>query len=317
MPVLPPTSAALRVIGSGPPPPRRPPESRVPPKIAIATSSEYPALTPDDGPLLAALAARGVATEPVIWSADVPWSGFDGVLLRSVWDYYERPREFAAWLDRLEREQIPCWNPPALVRWNLDKNYLRDLASKGVAIVPTLWIARASRPSSDEVVSRILATGWDEVVLKPTISAGAWRTRRVRREDLPSHTAHVREVLAESDLMVQPFLPEIVDEGEYSFLFFDGRFSHAVLKRACADDFRVQWTHGGTQVPVTPSPSLVAQARAVLDAAPSPGLYARVDGIVSAGRLVLMELEQIEPYLYFAEGPGSLDRFADALVTRL
>jgi glutathione synthase/RimK-type ligase-like ATP-grasp enzyme len=289
----------------------------VPPKIAIATCAEYPDLVDDDRPLLGALAARGVEAAPVDWRADVAWAAYDAVLLRSVWDYYEHAGEFGAWLARLESDGVPCWNPPALVRWNLDKRYLRDLAARGVATVPTLWIDRADRPSPEAVVARILATGWPDVVLKPTISAGAWRTRRLRRERLPSHTAHVREVLVGSDLMVQPFQPEILDEGEHSLLFFDGRFSHAVLKRARADDFRVQWTHGGTQVRTTPAASLVAQARAVLDAAPSAGLYARVDGIVRDGRLILMELEQIEPYLYFAESPGSLDRFADALRSKL
>ena len=287
------------------------------PRLAIATCAEYPELVDDDRPLLAALAARGIEAGPVDWRADGAWADCGAVLLRSVWNYYEHADEFGAWLARLERDGVHCWNPPALVRWNLDKRYLRDLAAKGVATVPTLWVDRTTHGSADAVAARILETGWPDLVLKPAISAGAWRTLRLRREDVAGQTPYLRRVLEDGDLMVQPFVPEILEDGEHSLLFFDGRFSHAVRKRARAGDFRVQWTHGGTQAPTTPPAALVAQARAVLDAAPSAGLYARVDGVVRDGRLILMELEQIEPYLYFAEAPGSLDRFADALRARL
>ena len=153
--------------------------------------------------------------------------------------------------------------------------------------------------------------------MKPTVSAGAWRTLRLRAHEVPDRTNYLREVLEGSSLMVQPFMPEILEEGEHSLLFFGGEFSHAVLKRAREGDFRVQWTHGGRHVPTAPTPSILSQARATLAAAPSPGLYARVDGVIRGGRLILMELEQIEPYLFFAEGPGSLHRFVRALCARL
>ena len=285
--------------------------------LAIATCAAYPDLVPDDRFLVGALAAAGIPSVPVRWGAPVDWTAYRAVLLRSPWDYFEHEAAFRAWLGTLERARVPCWNPVPLVRWNLDKRYLRDLAQRGVAIVPTLWLEPSDGLSPEAAAARIASTGWPEVVVKPTVSAGAWRTLRLRRDEVAGHAEHLRTVLADGGLMVQPFLPEIVSEGEYSFLYFGGEFSHAVLKRAKPGDYRVQWTHGGTHVPATPAAALLEQAHAVLAAAPSAGLYARVDGVVRGGRLLLMELEQIEPYLFFEQGPGSMDRFVAALRARL
>jgi glutathione synthase/RimK-type ligase-like ATP-grasp enzyme len=289
----------------------------VTPKIAIATCRDFPVLTDDDRPLLAALAARGVAAEPVLWDADVDWRDHAAVLLRSVWDYWLRAEEFTRWLDLLEQLGVPCWNPVPLVRWNMDKRYLRDLAARGILTVPTLWIERESRSTPDEAVALVANTGWDDLVLKPTVSAGAWRTLRLRRDEVAGRTDYLREVLEGSSLMAQPFMAEVVEVGELSLLFFGGEYSHAALKRPRAGDFRVQWIHGGGHEPATPSPSILEQARAVVSAAPPGGLYARVDGVVRDGRFVLMELEMIEPYLFLTEGPGSVDRFVHALCARL
>ena len=287
------------------------------PKLAIATCREFPALYEDDHRLLPALAAAGVAAEPVVWNSGADWSRYSAVLLRSVWDYFVHAAAFSAWLDELDRRGVPCWNPTSLVRWNMDKRYLKDLAARGVPIVETLWIDRGDGVTPNEVAARILATGWPEVVVKPRISGGAWLTLRLRREEVASHAAALGEILTTGGLMAQPFLPEIVEQGEHSLLFFDGAFSHATVKWPREGDFRVQWAHGGSHVASTPSPRLVSEAREVLSAAPSVGLYARVDGIVRDGRLVLMELEQIEPYLFLAEGPGAAERFVRALVARL
>lgn len=289
----------------------------MPRPVAIATCREFPALHPDDHPLVAALTAAGIESEPVLWDDDVEWRRFRGVLLRSVWDYPEKADAFRGWLDRLERAGTPCWNPISLVRWNLDKLYLRELAAKGVPTPPTLFVERGPRASAQDVVARIVAAGWPEVVVKPSVSGGAWRTLRLARDEVPSRTAAFEEILAESSLIAQPFLPEIAAQGEWSFLFFGGAFSHAVVKRPRTGDFRVQWSHGGTHVRADAPPALVAQAGAVLDAAPAAGLYARVDGVVRDGTFLLMELEQIEPYLFFAEDPPSVERFVRALAIRL
>lgn len=289
----------------------------MPQAVVIATCREYPGLLDDDRPFVAHLLRRGVSVRTAIWDEPHDLAGCAGVLLRSVWDYYQKPVAFRAWLERLERERVRCWNPVPLVRWNMDKHYLRELAARGVPVVPTLWVEQEEARDPARALARVAEAGWPEVVLKPAISGGAWRTHRVRREDLAGQAEVLREVLSESALLAQPFLPEIAAQGEVSLLFFGGAFSHAVLKRPKAGDYRVQWSHGGGQVPFTPGPDLLAQARAVLDAAPEPGLYARVDGVLRDGRLLLMELEQLEPYLFFAEGPGAPERFARALLAQL
>lgn len=288
-------------------------------RLAIATCAAYPRLLEDDLPLAAALAARGVAVEPAVWDVPRDWTAFDAVLLRSVWDYFERPGEFFPWLAGLERAGVCTWNPPALVRWNGDKHYLNDLAARGVALPPTLFVP-AGTPVGEaqaRVQARMHEAGWRDVVVKPAVSGGAWRTHRLRAGELAGAQAAFAEVLAGGALLAQPFLPEIEAEGEVSLVFFEGRYSHAVRKRAKPGDWRVQWTHGGVHVAMEPAPALLEQAQAVLAAAPEPGLYARVDGIVRDGRLLLMELEQVEPFLFFCEGPAGAVRLAEAVVARL
>lgn len=286
------------------------------PRLAIATCKDFPVLLDDDRPLVAALEARGVEVETVLWDVERDWRRYDAVLLRSAWDYFQRAKEFFAWLDTLERRGVPLLNPVPLVRWNADKRYLRDLEARGVALPATLWIEPEEAPEA--ALERVLATGWEDLVLKPTISGGAWRTRRLARAEVPEQIEFLREILSASAAMAQPFLPEILRDGEVSVLFFGGAFSHAVRKRPRDGDYRVQWSHGGTHGAFTPEPALLEQAREVLRAAPEMGLYARVDGILREGRLVLMELEQIEPYLFFAEGGrGAVELFADAVVARL
>lgn len=284
-------------------------------RLAVATCRAWPGLLQDDAPLVEALAARGVTVAGAIWDEPHPWASYDAVLLRSVWDYFERPREFRAWLDGIELSGVPCWNSPALVRWNSDKHYLLELANRDVPL-PPLLVVEAGTPV-DEALACVRASGWEDLVLKPAISGGAWRTQRVRSDALEGARPLAEQVLRECALLAQPFLPEIVEQGELSFIFFEGTFSHAVRKRAKAGDYRVQWTHGGTHVAIDAPPALIHQAQRALAAAPEAGLYARVDGIVRDGRFLLMELEQIEPYLFFAEGPGAAARLAEAIVRRL
>jgi hypothetical protein len=285
--------------------------------IALATCAEWAGLTEDDGLLVRALAERGVSTEPALWDAPRDWSRHAAVVLRSPWDYFHRLAEFEAWLSGLVAAGVPCLNPVPLVRWNLDKRYLEDLAAEGVAIVPTLRVPRGSSPDLEDLRERLAARGWTDLIAKPSVSGGAWRTERFGLADLPGHAGLVEEILADSDLLLQPFLSEIEREGEWSFVYFEGRFSHAVLKRPRTGDHRVQWRHGGTHARAEPPSSLLAEAARVLAAAPAPGVYARVDGVVHEGRFLLMELEQVEPFLFFAEAPGSAECCADAVLRAL
>jgi glutathione synthase/RimK-type ligase-like ATP-grasp enzyme len=280
------------------------------PRLALCTSSEFPTLFDDEQALPSLLAAAGLDAEPVVWSDPaVVWDRYDLVVIRSTWDYFTRIDEFRAWLDRMEAECVPLWNPPSLLRWNLDKHYLAQLAEHGVATLPTLFV---DAPAS--LAALVAEAGFSDAILKPAISGGSWRTHRFAAADAPSLEGELNTIVAAGGAMVQPFAPEIVDEGEWSFLFFGGRFSHVVVKTPAARDFRVQPKFGGTFRAVTPPPHLRTQAEVILRLLPTVPLYARIDGIRRGDQLLLMEVEVIEPYLYLPADPAAAARYVAALV---
>jgi glutathione synthase/RimK-type ligase-like ATP-grasp enzyme len=286
------------------------------PRVALVTCDEFPNLFDDDRPLVPTFAKIGVRATPTVWSdRSVEWAGFDALVIRSPWDYYRRPVEFRAWLDaRADAGSLLC-NSAEVLRWNYDKRYLSELATAGVAsIVPTSYVGRGEKP---DLAALAWARGWDEIVIKPSISAGAYRTHRFRAGDAAAHAAEIDQILSECGLLVQPFLPEIVRDGELSLLFFDGVFSHAVRKRAKAGDYRVQFRYGGTDALVEVEAALVEQARACVLAAPSLPTYARVDGLIKDGGFLLMELELFEPLLFLSHHPEAAHRFASAVKARL
>jgi len=281
-------------------------------RIALATYAKLPTLNDDDRLLVPALAALGVTAVPAVWdSSDVCWDELQGVLIRSSWDYHLRAPEFLAWIARLERAGVTVWNPGDLLRWNHHKRYLRDLAAGGgVATVPTRWLARG-----DEVdLPTLLAdAGWREAVVKPAVSASAFGTWRTSTASASGDQARLDQMLSAGDVMVQPLLPEVSDAGEWSLLFLGRRFSHAVLKRPAPGDYRVQWEFGGSAVSAAPADHLIADAARVIAAVPGDPLYARVDGVEREGRLVLMELELIEPHLFLGWDARAAGRLARAI----
>jgi glutathione synthase/RimK-type ligase-like ATP-grasp enzyme len=287
-------------------------------RVALVTYDARPDPTDDDRLLADALSARGVLVHAIPWSdASARWTEYQAVLVRSCWDYFLRPEEFHAWLDRLERENARVMNDVRTLRWNADKTYLRELGERGVPIVPTWWMNRASAVSLGELRRR---TGWSELVVKPTVSGGAHRTWRAVAEAERDDEARLAAMVRDGPVMVQPLLAEIERDGEWSLMFFAGSHSHAVLKRPREGDFRVQRDHGGSLEPAEPSPGLVASATRVLDAIPAghePPLYARVDGCVVDGAFLLMELEVLEPELFLRCATGAPDQLAEALLARL
>ena len=282
---------------------------------ALATCAEHPGLSPDDRLLLPALERHGARPAPVVWDDPSPrWGGFDAVVVRSCWDYHHRLPEFLRWLDVLERAGARVLNPLATLRWNVTKAYLRELASAGVRVTPTVWVPRGSTVTLRQVADEI---GADAVVVKPNVSASGFETWRFDRARATDAEARFAELLRERDLMVQPFLPEIETDGELSLVFLGGAFSHAVRKRPRPGDFRVQEEHGGTAEPAAVGAELVRQAARALAVAPGDPLYARVDGLGLDGVLVVTELELVEPMLYFGWDAGAADRMAAELLTRL
>jgi glutathione synthase/RimK-type ligase-like ATP-grasp enzyme len=284
-------------------------------KLAIATSREHALGHPDDLPLYAALPEYGIESKLCVWNDDsVDWHGYDAVLIRTIWDYYRHYDEWLAWLDRLDATGVRVLNPTAVLRWNSDKRYLVELEALGIATIPTRLASASALPET-------LATcGWNEVVIKPAVSAGAWHTLRGLAND--PVLAHALDALPRDvDFLVQPYVPAVAASGEWSLMFFAGAYSHAVLKRPRNGDFRVQEKHGGTHVSAEPNDTIVAEARAALARLVTLHngdlSYARVDGVFDAGVLRVMELELIEPQLFFADDPQSPARFAASLARQL
>ena len=288
-------------------------------RVAFVTYHKFPTLAADDRLAVAALAERGIAAEPAVWDDPaVAWEAFDAVVLRSCWDYFRDPGRFARWLGAVEATSVPVWNPPPLLRWNMDKRYLRDLAARGVAVPPTAWVELDAAPLPD-LAALLRERGWDEAVVKPAVSADGHDTWRVSAHEAGRQQATLRALVASRGaVMVQRFLPELTAHGEWSCIFFAGAFSHAVLKRPTAGEFRVQSRYGGTAAPERPPAAVVEGARhALRQAPPADWLYARVDGVLLDGTFTLLELEMLEPSLFFDSDPAAPERFARALVERM
>ncbi len=266
------------------------------PRIGVATCRGAPDLDEDGPLLLAALDAAGADAVPAVWDApDVDWAGFDGVLVRSTWDYPLRRDAFLAWVDRC-RATV---NPPPVLAWNTDKRYLHDLARAGVPTVPTVFLAPGERAPE--------ARG--DVVVKPAVSGSAADTGRFADVRSADATALVTALHAQGrTVMVQPYLPGIDTEGETSMVFLGGEFSHAVRREpllagqgprrpvVVADVL-------GTVRPADPDDAQLAVARAALDAAPGGRTtlsYARVDVIPGPTGPVLLELEVTDCFLFLA-----------------
>jgi glutathione synthase/RimK-type ligase-like ATP-grasp enzyme len=281
-------------------------------RIAFATHVGLEGLTPSDRVATDELHRRGAEVVPFPWSASADWRRFGAVVIRATWDYYKRPAEFLAWLRGLERERVPLWNPAPLAAWNMHKGYLRDLERAGVPVVPTAWVSQPDGYGSLEQLVR--SRGWSDVVVKPVISANANHTWRTHGPPSGMDEERFRALAAEGEVMVQPLVESLAREGEWSFVFLGGEFSHAVLKRPASGDFRVQNIFGGTVTRADARSEWVEQAGSVLDAVRGPWLYARVDGCILDGRFVLMELEMLEPDLFLNLDPLAPARFADALL---
>lgn len=253
----------------------------------------------------------GVRTDAVCWDdARVDWPSYGAVVLRSTWDYHLRVAEFRAWIDRLEATGARLWNPPPLLRWNTDKRYLARLSHPDLSPPPTGIVDRGS---SVDLRALLEAHGWDEAVLKPAISADGFSTERTSRAEAAADQIVLDTMLARGDVVIQRLVPEIRTHGEISLMFFGGVFSHAVSKRPKTGEFRVQERLGGMIARTEPAPQLVAQAHDLLTSLAPGCLYARVDVVATGERFVLMEVELVEPSLYFEHDPQAAVAFARAV----
>ena len=292
------------------------------PRVAIATCREFPHLWEDDQPLIPALAQVGVEGVPMVWTDDdVDWSAFDAVVLRNTWDYSDDRDAFLVWVDHVA-SVTTLLNRADLVHWSTDKRYLRDLAEKGIPIVPTAFVEPGA--SADSWAQAGYSSA--EVVVKPAVSCGSRSTARHRTdEDVVGIEQHIAGLLADGRVvMVQPYLEAVDTHGETALLYFDGVFSHAIRKgpMLIARDGN-EWVEGlflAEQIdPREPSAREREAADRIMAAIPGePPVYARVDLIPDAnGTPVLLELELAEPSLFLLQSEHAAGRFASAIAARL
>lgn len=264
----------------------------------------------EDSELIHFLSVKGLDVEAVIWNdEEVNWKNYDVAVIKSPWDYHNHLNEFLTWLDRIDQLGVKVLNPVDIIRWNSDKHYLKDIQKKGLQVIPAQYLEKGS------VFSHHFFDDFktDKLVVKPCVSAGAQNTISVNRNNVAEKTAEINKLIAGQDYMVQPFVEEIKN-GEWSFLFFDGKYSHCALKTPKDGDFRVQHYHGGSVSYPAPDPLHIEQAGVFLKNLPLPTLYARVDGVLINNSFHLMELELIEPFLFLNSDKNLLENYYQALI---
>ena len=265
----------------------------------------------EDRLLTIALEKRGLIVHRTNWdNPDFDWTQTRFIVFRTTWDYFDRFREFSAWLDCVS-QQTQLINPLPLLRWNMDKHYLLDLKKAGIAIPNTLFIETGTQASLESLA---LSSSWSEWVLKPAVSGAGRHTYRLNKENLQAREAIFRELIAQEAMLLQEFQHQVITSGEATFMVFNGQYSHAILKKAKQGDFRVQDDFGGTVHPYEANADEIAFVEKVMACVSPTPVYARVDVIWNnEGELCVSELEMVEPELWLRNHPKAPDRFADAL----
>ncbi len=275
------------------------------PIVALVTCFNIPEPDPDESILIDACKAAGLQVELVPWEdRKVEWERFDLVVLRSTWNYYEDEIGFRSWIEEVSA-RTSLWNGKDLVLWNLDKHYLSELSGLGISTVPTRYIDLA------EGLGQILDDeGWDDFVVKPTVSAGSFMTQRFSRNELSEAEAFVASIQKTHSAMVQKYMSCVADGGEVALIHIDGELTHGLVKhpRFDGDDESVSEA-------IVPSCEQAAMAKLVMGAVSEPWLYGRIDLMLADdGHWLLSELELVEPSLFFRQSKFALDRFVSALV---
>ena len=257
------------------------------------------------------MATHGWDVEYVSWrDATVDWQVFDAVYICTPWDYPEDPEAFLGVLDTIEASRARLVNPLALVRWNLDKTYLRDVEERGGAIVPSRW-CKGPRTSDFDAAMQDFDSG--RIVVKPVIGANAVDTFVVGQDTSAEQLNEIAAIFDGRRALVQPYIESVESAGEYSLFFFAGKYSHAIRKVPAAGDFRVQEEHGADIQSVSPPAELLAAATGIVALVEPEPVYARADFVEgNDGEYLLMELELIEPSLYLRTSTGAAEQFARA-----
>ncbi|SFB56674.1 ATP-grasp domain-containing protein [Algoriphagus aquimarinus] len=284
--------------------------------VSYFSVGAYDANTVDENLILSEILTElKTSHEIVSWSdPQVDWSKFSLLFIKSTWDYFDYYPEFLTWLETIRTHEIPTLNNLDTILWNSSKRYLLEIESKGFPVIAGMILEKGRLISKVEIEGKVKSESW---VVKPLVSGRAKNTLKFASEDWDKHVGKVQAWVNEEAFLVQPFISEVEKVGEYSLLFFNGEFSHAVLKTPAKKDFRVQHYFGGTIKTIDPSASMLASCQALVDEFASDSLYVRVDGVEVEGQFHLMELEMIEPYLFLALCEQAIPTYKKAIAARL
>mgnify|MGYP001166411732 CR=1 FL=1 len=261
--------------------------------------------------LKSSLEAQGLKVNVTFWdNPSYKWQETKSLLFRTVWDYFERFDEFWEWLEQV-KTKTRLINSYELIKWNIDKHYLRDLKNNDIQVVPTYFADKGNNIGLKEIIN---LNDWKHIVIKPAISASAFNTYKITNDEIEQKEQLFHELLRTHDMLVQPFFSTISEFGEASLMVFDGKFTHAVLKKAKPGDFRVQDDFGGTVYDYKPTEEEIKFAEKVFQSCISMPIYGRVDIVWDSNKhIYLSELEIIEPELWIRNRPESANKIAEAV----
>ncbi|WP_439475632.1 ATP-grasp domain-containing protein [Algoriphagus formosus] len=284
--------------------------------VSYVSTGAYDANTIDEDQILSkTLSELGFDNEIMPWSDQkVDWAQYDALLIKSVWDYFDYYPEFLQWMDRMESLKIPVFNDLKTIRWNSSKTYLLEMDKKGFPVIAGVLLDKGSTFDPKAVLEGLAVK---EFVIKPLVSGGAKNTFRLDLEKAIAQQDQIQGLLETEAFLAQPFVREVAEVGEYSLIFFDGKFSHAVLKTPKKEDFRVQHYFGGTIQEIDPDVAMLESATSFVKNFASESLYARVDGVMRDGVFYLMELELIEPYLFLGLSEKAMPNYQAAIRSKL
>ena len=285
-------------------------------KVALLSMDNTKGFFTYDKLLIEPMKSFGWDAEEISWrNENINWDEYNAVIVRSTWDYQKDHKKFLDILEKINNSSAHLENDLELMKWNMNKKYLFDLEQKGIRIVDTLW---KSNFNLNDVEKSFEIFNSPEIIIKPNISANADNTFRLTKEKLSEIKNELENIYLNREFMIQPFMKNIVDEGEYSHFFFNGEFSHCVLKKPKEKDFRVQEEHGGKFKSVIPTEQQITIGKNIIDKLAVLPLYGRTDLVRTADNdFALMELEAIEPSLYFNMDEQSPVRFTKAFIEKM
>jgi glutathione synthase/RimK-type ligase-like ATP-grasp enzyme len=280
-------------------------------KIAYIVYGDNSAYTDTEhDSLLQYLRHKGLDIYKEEWSDEnVHWQQYSAIVLKAPWDYVFKTNQFYRWLEKIKSLNVPLHNPPDIVRWNSDKHYLQEIHDAELKVIPTSFLEQGTKFEAGKYLHHFNA---HTIIVKPCISGASKNTFKLTSENVADQKL-INDLLQREAMMVQPFMPQVNNEGEWSLVFFNGRFSHALLKTPAAGDFRSQPKFGGIVAPMVPAPKILEAAGRYVSGFAKGCLFARVDGLIIDDEFYLMELELIDPFLFLSTHQPGYENYYLAL----